>query len=766
MPNQRFLVVLFASLAACVASGAKVASGEPAPLGSSAWAAQHLACDGVADDTTALRHLIAEASGRTVSLPAGCRILVGSPGPGGTAFTLPSDTGIRCEDESAGFLLARRRCADGPLAGAACRTDEDCLSDGSHCAPDLPGAPEFAHRVCAGTAAPCTVDDDCEDSACRPAEVPFTVFGTVPNAENVSVVGCSFDIRQRSQNEDERLLYGTCNGGAADGRPCAQLCTGAPAGTKIACNRDAQCEIVNMGTCSHADACGEHEAGPGDCGDEAKQPGSPAGSSPVNVIDFSTTRHALVKDVAIWDHVYGGFAVSLGDDGRLFDSTVGAARSEQPSGLFVGAGVMGRPAYMRRDAHVEAAVISGQQGIVSRNEIHAGAIGVRVGRNSQVNGNIITCADRGAWWYRYCAEDSARSHDLRKTCETDGDCNGSCVQEGPDCIGVSIQGDQNSVVGNRIYATYTGIRGESLGFNTTVSDNRVVYGEGPKLSFRGSGWMIADNYLAWGTKPTNGPLVKIGPDAPPRDGILSDHLVFTGNLLFGDKGPEYEGLAYVRLENAGDGRHRDVLVSSNQFLMKSTHVGIDLSELRTSVAGNVAIIGNAFFGGGIGARFPENAGRIRGAVVSGNTMPGTTEPLAGWSWEMGEALANAPLAPTDDAVHVIYLRNGGPAALEPGIAVAVQAEGAGNSVVRAPSGSHRIAGIVLGRAEPGQRVRIATNGTTRCKVDVGWFSGLAPGAELAVGNEGLLVRTDRAELAVAMTLAMEPESDFARCLIH
>ena len=80
-------------------------------------------------------------------------------------------------------------------------------------------------------------------------DAPFTVIGAEPGAQSISISGCSIDVNQRSYDAGTERLFGTCLGGAADGRACSQICSKPPPGIEVACESDEDCERVSAGKC-------------------------------------------------------------------------------------------------------------------------------------------------------------------------------------------------------------------------------------------------------------------------------------------------------------------------------------------------------------------------------------------------------------------------------------------------------------------------------------------------------------------------------------
>ncbi|MGH7895126.1 MAG: hypothetical protein ACREQL_10685, partial [Candidatus Binatia bacterium] len=153
----------------------------------------------------AIVRALAGTAGKSIVVPAGCRLLVGGPAAGGATFTLPSGTTIRCDNHDAGFVLARRACDGGTAPGAACDADHAC-----------PGA---ARCVADGGLAPFAPD----------AAATYTLFRAAAGASDVRIVGCGIFANQLEP-------FGRCVDGSGGGIPCTLergcpgggTCTGAP----------------------------------------------------------------------------------------------------------------------------------------------------------------------------------------------------------------------------------------------------------------------------------------------------------------------------------------------------------------------------------------------------------------------------------------------------------------------------------------------------------------------------------------------------------
>jgi hypothetical protein len=106
-------------------------------------------CTGAADSTAGINTALTAAVGKTLFIPSGCRLGLGSPtaGAGNGAVNIPAGSKIRCEDSSAGFFAVGLRCTDGTYVGAACTT-----ASGS--STECPGGTTCAYNFGSSTFAP------------------------------------------------------------------------------------------------------------------------------------------------------------------------------------------------------------------------------------------------------------------------------------------------------------------------------------------------------------------------------------------------------------------------------------------------------------------------------------------------------------------------------------------------------------------------------------------------------------------------------------
>ncbi len=266
-----------------------------------------LHCAYSADDTATLRAALESGgtvAGKTLFIPSGCKILLGSPGSGDSVADLASNTSIECEDSTAGFVLARKSCSAGSnTPGAACENDTQCT--GGTCDPDYPAGGSFA---------PTSSDT-------------YTLFGAASGASNIALRRCSIWANGASKDYGYRggsgKRWGYCDGsGPTDvlGQGCVTTCnssSGALYG--VACTADSDCGgnvgracVENAGTCkTNGGAC---TAVP------YTTAWGPSGKGKINLVDFSNATYATIDGVNVYDHRRGDFTFKTGTAGMVRDS--------------------------------------------------------------------------------------------------------------------------------------------------------------------------------------------------------------------------------------------------------------------------------------------------------------------------------------------------------------------------------------------------------------------------------------------------------------
>lgn len=266
-----------------------------------------LHCAYSANDTATLRAALESggaAAGKTLFIPSGCKILLGTPGSGDAVAELASGTTIQCEDASAGFVLARKSCsAVSDTPGAACENDAQCT--GGTCDPDYPAGGSFA---------PTSSDT-------------YTLFGAASGASNIALRRCSVWANGASKDYGYRggtgKRWGYCDGsGPTDvlGQGCVTTCNSSSGVLYgLACTADSDCGgnvgracVENAGTCkTNGGAC---TAVP------YTTAWGPSGKGKINLVDFSNATYATIDGVNVYDHRRGDFTFKTGTAGMVRDS--------------------------------------------------------------------------------------------------------------------------------------------------------------------------------------------------------------------------------------------------------------------------------------------------------------------------------------------------------------------------------------------------------------------------------------------------------------
>ena len=750
---MRRKLLLFALLATAVASAAT----PEAPRGE--VRVDTLAACGLAagDQHARVQQALERAAGGTLVVPAGCRLVIGPPPPGAAALTVPTGTRVRCESHTAGFFLARRACAGGRYEGAACRSDTDCLGGGT-CRADAPSG-AFAGA-----------------SAGRPA----TLLAAAAGSGDVRLSGCSIWVN----GQDD---YGRCAGGTREGRPCRHRCARKP---EIACDEDADCP-AGAGSCENLSDCRTAVPSHGTCSGE---PGLPVGAGDVNPVDLSAATDAVVEDVWIYDHRRGAHSFAIGAGAHAV-----LRESDNTKSAHVHPGAFGWAPLIRPSFHVEAAAAMGAGATAARNVLRGLGYGIRAtGGNATIERNEVSATAATSYGIHAAGGNlaitgnraSAATYVVYAADHSNTIERNLLSGTGERTVGIWLAGSQQSVTGNQVGA-YTCIQGNPVdtpaapaAANVSFVANRCIGGAGPKVVIQGPGWLVANNYLAWGTTGP-APVVAIG-GAGAR-AAAAGHAMIVGNMLhtdqpggalvgFADPGRRCDGGPRAGEPCAGGEpaecpaarcRSQDygsILVANNAFLKGS--VGIDLAPLTSgSTVDGLDVSGNQFTALlQTGIRFPATAAHVRGVHVSGNHFAGVAAPLTGWSWTMGQLDGNGPLTAADDSVEVVRLKNGAGGRATAGDAVEVH-DGADGAFRVATAGSTRFLGIVLDAPAAGAVGTIAIRGVTTCNVTDGT---IRRGDRLAMSaTPGKLAAADRGDPAVALALAEHPAGGggAVRCLV-
>ena len=213
----------------------------------------YLACNGTTDDRAALNTLVnsGDCAGKDCIIPAGCTILLSSPGAAGVAVTLAQGTQLICEDRVAStFLLARHYCSGGSQPGSYGDTTNTCRSGTLTC-------------------------DAGSGDGCEFAPTPgstYTVFGSIAASSKPAVIGCKIDERQIE-------AYGRCAGGSQSGKACSTADTNATTGCP-------------------SSAC-------------TSTPLEPSGDGKITAIDLSLSFDGLVDDAEVYNAKISDFVVRM-----------------------------------------------------------------------------------------------------------------------------------------------------------------------------------------------------------------------------------------------------------------------------------------------------------------------------------------------------------------------------------------------------------------------------------------------------------------------
>jgi len=710
----------------------------------------YASCAGTTDATAGLKGALAAAAGKTLFVPSGCKLLIGSPGIGGAALTLPSETTILCEDQTAGFLLARQYCRGGRYPGAGCAGDADCLGDGS-----------------------CVFDSGTDAFARRHPDASFTLLDAAPASMRVAVKNC----RIWANGVDD---YGRCRGGTNDGRPCLHACDGKP---HLSCDAHQDCVEQSAGTtCSHLSDCRTAE-NPGTC-DAA--PGVPVGMGKVTLVDLSAATDAVIENVIAYDHRRGdvSFAVGAGNGAHIrWSDNALQSRATWPASFV--APVIPQPIWA---VTTGARLVGGVGARLSQSNIRGATVGV------SATGDFQTITDSsieatGATPSTYAVSSEGLGNRII----------GNRIRAaGTNAFGVYVNRYQQIVALNHIggWGCARGGATSACG-NVTFAENRCFGGAGPKIVAMCAGWTIVNNYFAWGT--TGRGILELGSTEAKADGTT--HLVATGNVFHSEE----RGTAAVKLVDVGrrcnrgskvhescttndcdpstgcpgaagcpsacTGKccvttgHVDVNLSNNTFL--AADVGVDASSLTsggTRIA-TLTIAGNVAGQLAVGVALPADDTLVSGLLIGSNNLSAAPTPVRNFKWTMGVVVDNTHLSPADDTVDIVPLQNQSGSTLTAGDVVEV-ATTADNAVTQAAAGSTKPIGIALTGAANAAVEKVALRGTTSCNTT---DASIARGDRLALsatpGKLGLAQPADRA-FAIALTArAAGAGAQSVRCLL-
>lgn len=677
-------------------------------------------CTGATDSTTGITNAITAASGSTLWIPSACRLLVASPGGDGTTnFTLPSNTQVWCEDSTAGFNLARRTCATGTFVGAACHVDADCAGSGTCATEGSAGATAWAGDFTLPLGSLVT---DYTDTTTR------TLFKAAASSINPRIENCGFWARGTS------VVQGACFTGVGS-------CGGASRGNGCACSAGGQCASAVCAT-------GDHPM--------------PVGAGKVNLIDLSAAVGAIVGNIVVYDHRYGGLTISTGGSAIVRDNHLDHIDIAQTALL----GQHVDTEISVSDLYNSPSLTTGIQGsIVKNNTLRPYLFGVTFGSYSVIDGNIV----QG---------------------NTVGNAN---------TIAFYATGQQNRIVNNYAEAAYTCIQGAVLvsatagGLNNIFANNRCFNGNGPKAKLSGAGWIVTGNYLAWGSVTTPSAVVEVGDPGEadctaaglPYAGCTgagtgqvagggAAHPVITGNLLysqsngvslvkFSDVGkrcgtstnhPALVGMACGAAaapaicasglcqangtcvtggaqccdDAAGSGgagtcvatQSTNIEVVGNVMFSGTTAIGLDFSPLTS---GNTTLTylnaQSNQIGTGTAIKFPASpvAGTFVNARVANNTVIAATTGISNFPWTGGNtSIGNAGLLAADDQVATINLTNQSGGTLVAGNIVDANTAN-DNAVTTSAVASQTPLGVIMDAPTNTTVGQVANNGVATCNVD-------------------------------------------------
>jgi len=312
-------------------------------------------CNATVDGRSTVSTLVdtgGAAAGKTLFIPSGCKILLSNPGASAAAINVANNTTIECEDQTAGFVLARRYCSTGDTIGGMCdgTGSFDCPSGGAAgggtCSTDggLGTSNAVGNAPFAGTSKASS----------------YTVLKSNSGAA-IAVKNCSFWVNQISgdytwtsagngNGTGSGKAWGYCEGGTADGGNCDQYCSGGST-PGFACNVNGDC--TGGGTCMNTAKC-KTAAVAGTCSNPPtsdttgynaitssnltdSQARGPSGAGKITVIDNSSGGASYFSNLKIYNHRRGDFAVRLGKNSYAEKVTTWANDLTTPIGGSVAA---------------------------------------------------------------------------------------------------------------------------------------------------------------------------------------------------------------------------------------------------------------------------------------------------------------------------------------------------------------------------------------------------------------------------------------------
>lgn len=709
----------------------------------------YMTCDLTSDHTAALRTLVeTTAAGRTIFVPSGCKVLLGSPGAGDWVAELPSNTTIECEDQTAGFVLARKACSSGSdTPGAACTADNQCHN--GTCVADYPSGTAFA-----------------------PTEAStYGVFGAAASSSNVGIKGCSIWTNNTSGASSDlggnSKLYGYCDGaGGSDvtGEACIVTCD--PASGAL---YGAPCTSGGCGAGTCTEYAGTCKTGGGACGSVPYATNfSNAGPGKINVIDFSNASYSKIANVNIYDHRRGDFTVKTGASGFVTDLkadgrtllvppiatwyayTINASVTD---GLILGAGTTATRAQASGwDTGITAA------GYNVINDCVGGALGdaSQTGWNGSTNllikdagcivrgfagGGGLNCI-RPAFGLGY--------NFLVSNAYCDGNIGAKFIISGS---GNQYMGVRGAWGGKGAVVGLGDQRGRCTGGTGTRTGKVCVFGAGDDATIgcpTGGTCAASDDFPAGSaghfivgggtllhTDQSNVDFFRTPDSKRCTTGVdaggpcttdgdcatgLCRPLNFTQGSIRDVKFFYGAGTSTaINLNTSAIGVNPSSLVSGGGPSIMDWTVELDMSSdfaagikfptmSRVCVGGSAAAYTSCTTdatctGGG------KCRGPVENFVASGN-LAGVTTPLTNWDWSYGDVSRLYGLAPTDDQPSIVNLTAG--EALTKGQLVSASAA-ANTTVIKTTTGNpERAIGVALATTLSGYTVRVATSGVATC----------------------------------------------------
>lgn len=263
-------------------------------------------CTGTSDATSAMQTVLTSNAGKTIYIPSGCIVRLASPGAGNAALSIPNNTKLYCEDQSAGFAAVRRRCVGGTYGEAASPASNAQI--GASCVTS--GASE-----CAIGSGSCAYDFGSTVFAPTGDSTYTMLKDASAQSSDITIENCSFWTFQADP-------YQRCTGGSGGnvGLPCRQECdTGSIIpGANCENNADAQCTL--SGVClRRADCAGSGGTGTHTC---SGVPISSSGAGKIIPLDLARTFNARIINVSVYDHFSGDWSIKTGEQATIRDTNV------------------------------------------------------------------------------------------------------------------------------------------------------------------------------------------------------------------------------------------------------------------------------------------------------------------------------------------------------------------------------------------------------------------------------------------------------------